>query len=144
MRREVQAVGDHGAAMLVADGVLPPKRLRETTHAASITGGIPPPPTATARPEELKTVPAACGPRNDFWVIRINTIPFIQSRASWPLILPSFVVVAGAWLTVSPLANTHGFVPLPPRCGLVLASMLRGDALRTQGVKPWCSRRVGE
>ena len=39
-------------------------------------------------------------------VIRTNKIPFIQSRASWPLILTSLIIVAvGAWLTVSPLAE---------------------------------------
>src|ERR1019366_5585290 len=48
-------------------------------------------------------------------VIRTNKIPFLQSWASWPLILTSVIIVAaGAWLTVSPLANPLGFVPLPP------------------------------
>jgi len=42
-------------------------------------------------------------------VIRTNKIPFIQSRASWPLIATSIIIVAvGAWLTVSPLADTLG------------------------------------
>jgi len=42
-------------------------------------------------------------------VIRTNKIPFIQSWASWPLILTSIIIVAaGAWLTVSPLATTLG------------------------------------
>ena len=55
-------------------------------------------------------------------VIRTNKIPFIQSRASWPLILTSIIIIAaGAWLTVSPLATTLGFVPLPPRYWLFLA-----------------------
>jgi Mg2+-importing ATPase len=48
-------------------------------------------------------------------VIRTNKIPFIQSRASWPLIATSVIIVTvGAWLTISPLANTLGFVSLPP------------------------------
>ena len=48
-------------------------------------------------------------------VIRNNKIPFFQSRASWPLFGTSLIIlVVGAWLTVSPLANTLGFVPLPP------------------------------
>ena len=47
-------------------------------------------------------------------VIRTNKIPFIQSRASWPLIFTSIIIVSvGAWLTVSPLASTLGFVALP-------------------------------
>ena len=78
-------------------------------------------------------------------VIRTNKIPFIESRASWPLILTSVIIVAaGAWLTVSPLANTLGFVPLPPLYWLFLAIMLLGYAILTQLVKTWFIRRFGE
>jgi Mg2+-importing ATPase len=78
-------------------------------------------------------------------VIRTNKIPFIQSRASWPLIVTSLIIVAaGAWLTVSPLANTLGFVPLPPLFWLYLAIMLLGYALLTQVVKTWFIRRFGD
>ena len=78
-------------------------------------------------------------------VIRTNKIPFIQSRASWPLILTSLIIVAaGAWLTVSPVATTLGFVPLPPLYWLYLAIMLLGYALLTQVVKTWFIRRFGE
>jgi Mg2+-importing ATPase len=78
-------------------------------------------------------------------VIRTNKIPFIQSWASWPLILTSVIIVAvGAWLTVSPLAKTLGFVPLPPLYWLYLAIMLLGYALLTQVVKTWFIRRFGD
>jgi Mg2+-importing ATPase len=78
-------------------------------------------------------------------VIRTNKIPFIQSWASWPLILTSVIIVAaGAWLTVSPLATTLGFVPLPPLFWLYLALMLLGYALLTQVVKTWFIRKFGE
>jgi Mg2+-importing ATPase len=78
-------------------------------------------------------------------VIRTNKIPFIQSRASWPLILTSIIIVAvGAWLTVSPLAGTLGFVPLPRMYWLYLAAMLLGYAVLTQLVKSWFIRRFGE
>ncbi|MCX6873190.1 MAG: magnesium-translocating P-type ATPase [Verrucomicrobia bacterium] len=78
-------------------------------------------------------------------VIRTNKIPFIQSRASWPLILTSLIIVAGgAWLTVSPLAGALGFVPLPPLYWLFLTLMLIGYALLTQVVKTWFIRKVGE
>jgi len=78
-------------------------------------------------------------------IIRTNKIPFIQSRASWPLILTSLIIVAvGAWLTVSPLASTLGFVPLPPLYWLYLTIMLLGYALLTQLVKTWFIRRFGE
>jgi len=78
-------------------------------------------------------------------VIRTNRIPFFQSRASWPLIVSSLVVVAGgAWLTVSPLAGALGFVPLPPLYWLLLALMLLGYAVLTQVVKTWFVRKIGE
>jgi Mg2+-importing ATPase len=78
-------------------------------------------------------------------VIRTNKIPFFESRASWPLILASIIIVAvGAMLTVSPLAKTLGFVSLPPLYWLLLAIMLLGYAILTQGVKTWFIRRFGE
>jgi Mg2+-importing ATPase len=78
-------------------------------------------------------------------VLRTNKIPFIQSRASWPLIVTSIVIVAaGAWLTVSPLAGTLGFVPLPPLYWLLLAIMLLGYVILTQFVKSWFYRKFGE
>ena len=78
-------------------------------------------------------------------VIRTNKVPFFQSRASWPLIATSLIIVAvGAWLTVSPLANTLGFVPLPPLYWLLLAILLLGYAMLTQGMKTWFVRRFGK
>lgn len=78
-------------------------------------------------------------------IIRTNKIPFIQSRASWPLILTSVIIVAaGALLTVSPLANTLGFVPLPPLYWLYLTVMMLGYAVLTQLVKALFVRKFGE
>jgi Mg2+-importing ATPase len=78
-------------------------------------------------------------------VIRTHKIPFIQSRASWPLIASSLIIVAvGAWLTVSPLAGTLGFVPLPPLYWLLLAIMLPFYVILTQLVKTWFYRRFGD
>jgi Mg2+-importing ATPase len=78
-------------------------------------------------------------------VIRTNKIPFIQSRASGPLILTSVVIVAaGAWLTVSPLAGTLGFVPLPPLYWPLLAIILLGYVTLTQIVKTWFYHKFGE
>ena len=78
-------------------------------------------------------------------IIRTNKVPFIQSRASWPLIFTSLIIVAaGAWLTVSPLAETLGFVPLPPMYWLYLAIMMAGYGVLTQLVKTWFIRRFGE
>ncbi len=78
-------------------------------------------------------------------VIRTNKIPFLQSRASWPLILTSVIIVAvGAWLTVSPLAGTLGLVPLPPLYWLLLAGILVCYVILTQLMKTWFYRRFGE
>ena len=77
-------------------------------------------------------------------VIRTEKIPFIQSRASWPLIFTSVIIVAvGAWLIVSPLAETLGFVSLPPLYWLILAGLLMCYVLLTQVVKVWFYRRYG-
>jgi Mg2+-importing ATPase len=78
-------------------------------------------------------------------VIRTNKVPFIQSRASLPLIFTSLAIVAvGAWLPYSFLAPTLGFVPLPPLYWLLLLAMLVCYVLLTQVVKTWFVRRFGE
>ena len=78
-------------------------------------------------------------------VIRANKVPLIESRASWPLILTFLIIVSvGAWLTVSPLADTLGVVPLPPLYWLFLAIMLLCYSIPTRGVKTWFIRRFGE
>jgi Mg2+-importing ATPase len=75
-------------------------------------------------------------------VIRTNKIPFLQSRASWPLVATTVAVMAvGLWLPVSPLAPALGFVPLPllywPILGLTLLCYL----VLTQIVKHVLLRR---
>jgi len=78
-------------------------------------------------------------------VIRTNKIPFIQSWASWPLIVTSIVIVTlGALLTVSPLADALGFVPLPPLYWLLLAIILVCYVVLTQLIKSWFYRRFGD
>jgi Mg2+-importing ATPase len=78
-------------------------------------------------------------------VIRTNKIPFLQSRASWPLILSSVIIVAvGSWLTVSPVAGALGFVPLPPLYWLLLAVVLVCYVVLTWAIKTWFYRRFGE
>jgi Mg2+-importing ATPase len=78
-------------------------------------------------------------------VIRTNKIPFLQSRASKALIATSIIIVAvGAWLTVSPLAGTLGFVRLPALYWPLLLGMLVAYVLLTQVVKMWFVRRFGE
>jgi len=78
-------------------------------------------------------------------IIRTNKIPFIESRASWQLILTSLGIVAfGAWLTISPLATTLGFVALPPLYWGLLAVMLVCYVALTQVVKTWFYKKFGE
>jgi P-type Mg2+ transporter len=78
-------------------------------------------------------------------VIRTKKTPFIQSRASWPLILTSLGIVAfGAWLTISPFAATLGFVPLPTLYWGLLAIMLVCYVVLTQLMKVWFYKKFGE
>ena len=78
-------------------------------------------------------------------VIRTNKIPFIQSRASNSLIITSLIIVAvGAWLTVSPLASTLGFVALPPLYWPLLLITLVAYVTLTQKIKVWFIRRFGD
>jgi Mg2+-importing ATPase len=78
-------------------------------------------------------------------VIRTNKIPFIQSRASLPLILSSLIIVAfGAWLPFSSvLAGALGFVPLPLLYWPLLAAILLCYMVLTQLIKTWFIRRYG-
>ncbi|SHI65948.1 magnesium-translocating P-type ATPase [Parasporobacterium paucivorans] len=78
-------------------------------------------------------------------VIRTNKIPFIQSRASWPLIISSVAIVSAAvFLTISPLAKTLGFVPLPSFYWFLLAVMMVCYVVLTQLVKTWFIRKFGD
>lgn len=78
-------------------------------------------------------------------VIRTNKIPFIESRASTPLLLSSLaIVLVGIWLPFSPLAETLGFVALPVLYWFFLAMMMIGYILLTQVVKTWFIRKYGE
>jgi Mg2+-importing ATPase len=78
-------------------------------------------------------------------VIRTSKIPFVQSRASKPLLFTSLAIVAvGALLPFSPLAKLLGFVPLPWTYWLWLAGMLVIYVLLTQVVKTWFYRKFGE
>jgi Mg2+-importing ATPase len=78
-------------------------------------------------------------------IIRTNKIPFIQSRASWPLIATSLIIVLiAAWLTVSPLADTLGLVALPPMYWLLLGGMLLCYMMLTQVVKIWFNKKFAE
>ena len=75
-------------------------------------------------------------------IIRTNKIPFIQSRASLPLIVTSSVImIAGVSLPYTPLGPWLGFAPLPMLYWPLLALTLLIYCFLTQGVKTLLLRK---
>jgi Mg2+-importing ATPase len=75
-------------------------------------------------------------------VIRTNRIPFLQSWASWPMIVTTATIMAiGAWLPYSPLAEGFDFVPLPRLYWPLVALTLICYVVLTQTVKTWLFKR---
>jgi Mg2+-importing ATPase len=76
-------------------------------------------------------------------VIRTNKVPFLQSRASVPLVSTSLAIMAiGVWLPSSPFAAALGFHALPhPYWPLLLLTLVL-YVLLTQAVKMWLLRRA--
>jgi P-type Mg2+ transporter len=75
-------------------------------------------------------------------VIRTNKIPFLQSRASWPLTATTLAIMAfGMWLPYSPLASSLGLVHLPPLYWPILLLTLLGYVGLTQAIKVWLLRK---
>lgn len=76
-------------------------------------------------------------------VIRTNKFPFLQSRASWPVIVTTTVIMMiGMWLPISPIATSLGFKPLPSLYWPLLALTLFCYVFLTQGVKVWLLRKA--
>ena len=77
-------------------------------------------------------------------IIRTGKIPFLQSRASWPLMVTTIgICLIGAWLPFSHFAPALGFTPLPPGYWLALLVILGCYLGLTQLVKTWLIRRFG-
>ena len=75
-------------------------------------------------------------------IIRTNRVPFLQSRASWPLTVTSALVMAfGMWLPFSPVGPALGFTPLPRLYWPLVAATLFCYVVLTQLVKTWLFRR---
>jgi len=75
-------------------------------------------------------------------VIRTNKLPFVQSRASRPVIVTGLLIVAGGIaLPFSPVGRWLGFTPLPSSYWPILAVTLVCYLILTQGVKSWLLRR---
>ena len=77
-------------------------------------------------------------------IIRTPKIPFLQSRASWPLVGISATVMALAIaLPFTPAGPGLGLVPLPAAYFGWLGLILAGYCLLTQRVKTWFIQRYG-
>ena len=69
-------------------------------------------------------------------VIRTNRIPFLQSRASWPLTVTTLCIMGfAAWLPYSPLASSLGLAQLPRLYWPILLLTLLAYMGLTQTVK---------
>jgi len=76
-------------------------------------------------------------------IIRTNRIPFLQSQASWPMMVTTAVIMmVGMWLPFSPLGPWLGFTALPPLYWPLLALTLLCYILLTQSVKMWLIRKA--
>jgi Mg2+-importing ATPase len=76
-------------------------------------------------------------------IIRTNRIPFIQSRASWPLIATTVIVMAvGIWLPFSPISEWLGFTSdIPALYWWLLILTLGCYTVLTQFVKMWLIKK---
>jgi Mg2+-importing ATPase len=75
-------------------------------------------------------------------IIRTRRIPFIQSRASGPMLVTTLLVMAiGVWLPYSSLAPLLGFVPLPASYFVWIGGFLLTYSLLTHRVKSWFIRK---
>lgn len=77
-------------------------------------------------------------------MIRTRKIPFIQSRASWPvMVMTVLAVLTGLFLPFSPLAASLGFVPLPASYFPWLIGVLLAYCTLTQLLKTVYIRKFG-
>jgi Mg2+-importing ATPase len=77
-------------------------------------------------------------------MIRTRKLPFIQSRAAWPvLMMTASVMIAGVSLPMGPLAHYVRFEPLPIAFFGYLAAVLSGYVILTQAMKTFYARRYG-
>jgi Mg2+-importing ATPase len=77
-------------------------------------------------------------------MIRTRKIPFVQSRASWPLLLMTAAVMAvGVFVPFSIYGESIGLEPLPADYFAWLIAILLGYCLTTQAMKTWFIKRYG-
>ncbi len=77
-------------------------------------------------------------------MIRTAKIPFVQSRATWPvLVLTAAIIGCGILLPFSSLGTKLGLVPLPVSYFAWLLAIAIGYAALTHVMKSWYMRRFG-
>lgn len=77
-------------------------------------------------------------------MIRTSKVPFLQSRASAPLILSTLLICTiGLYLPFSPLGKTLSLVHLPLAYFPYLLAILVLYGVLTQGIKNWFTRKFG-
>jgi Mg2+-importing ATPase len=77
-------------------------------------------------------------------MIRTRKIPFLQSRPSTALLIATSVIMAvGIFLPMGPIASYFKFEPLPWAYFPILALILAGYMVLTQGMKNFYTRRFG-
>jgi Mg2+-importing ATPase len=77
-------------------------------------------------------------------IIRTSRIPFLQSRASLPMIMTTLTVMAVAiWLPYSSFASLFGMVPLPTSYFAWIATFLFTYGILSHTVKTWFFKRFG-
>jgi Mg2+-importing ATPase len=77
-------------------------------------------------------------------MIRTAKVPFIQSRAAWPVLaVTALTMVCGMILPYLPLGKNLGLQPLPASYFLWLVAILLSYSALTQVMKGWYIRRFG-
>jgi Mg2+-importing ATPase len=77
-------------------------------------------------------------------MIRTAKVPFFQSRATWPVLAMTGVIIGvGLLLPFAPFAGKLGLEPLPASYFLWLVGILLSYSALTQLVKGWYIRRFG-
>jgi P-type Mg2+ transporter len=77
-------------------------------------------------------------------MIRTQKIPFIGSRAAWPLsVMTGGIMIVGILLPMGPLADYFKMQALPPSYFAFLAAILVGYMVLTQCMKRFYARRYG-
>jgi P-type Mg2+ transporter len=77
-------------------------------------------------------------------IIRTARVPFLESRASTPLIMTTIIIVAiGCVIPYTPVGDALGFEPLPLLYWPLVAAMMLSYALLTHLAKTWFVRRWG-